>query len=381
MIYLDNAATSFRKPESVYEAADRALRDCAGNPGRSGHRISLEAGALVSDARRCVQRLFCADYAEEISFTLNATMALNLAIRGTVKPGMHVITSSLEHNSVSRPLEHLRRDGVIGLTVLEAGIDDGVSADDLKKAFRKNTGLVVMTHVSNVTGTVNDAASIGKACREAGIPFLLDASQSAGKLPVDVNQMCIDMLACPGHKGLLGPQGTGVLYVRRDLVLDPLLQGGTGSFSRLLVQPDQVPDRYESGTLNVPGIAGLGAGVKFLLDRGIDEVEKTERELLQRLVRGLRGLSGVNVYAPCGSRFGSAVSARLDNCDPQETAMILDSAFGIAVRSGLHCAPYAHRTIGTLESGGTVRFSPDLFNTPEEIDACIEAVEQIAMEA
>lgn len=382
MIYLDNAATGYQKPESVYQAADRALRACSGNPGRSGHRVSLEAGRAVQDARRTLQQLFHTEYAEEISFTLNATMALNQAIHGIARPGMHIITSALEHNSVARPLEYLRSRIGIRLTVLPVSVDEGVDPQQLRNALRKDTGLVVINHISNVTGTQSDLAELGKICREAEIPFLVDASQSAGNHVIDVQEMCIDLLACPGHKGLLGPQGTGILYARKNLQLSPLLQGGTGSFSELLFQPEEVPDRYESGTVNVPGIAGLAAGVRFLLDTGIGEVEKTERALTEQLLEGLSSISGVTVYAPrAGSAHrGAVLSARIEGCDPQEAAMILDSAFGIAVRAGLHCAPYAHRLLDTLDRGGTIRFSPDLFNTPEEIDACIEAVEQIAQE-
>lgn len=381
MIYLDNAATSNKKPESVYLASDKALRSCSGNPGRSGHRISLEAGAVLQEARRDLQQLFHAEFAEELSFAQNATMALNQAIFGIAKPGMHIITSTLEHNSVSRPLEQLRRDMGIACTVLPASVDDGTDPEDLKKALRRDTGLVVMNHVSNVTGTVNDIAALGEICREAEVPFLVDASQSAGKMKIDVTEMKADMLACPGHKGLLGPQGTGVLYVKKGLLLHPHLSGGTGSHSEFPVQPEETPDRYESGTQNVPGIAGLSAGVRFLLDMGIEEVEKKESELTERLFRGLSSLPGLAMYAPgAGKRRGSVLSVRPEGMEVQEMAMILDTAFDIAVRGGLHCAPWAHQMLGTLEKGGTLRFSPDLFNTTEEIDAAIAAVEEILRE-
>ena len=381
MIYLDNAATSNKKPETVYQASDRALRACSGNPGRSGHKVSLEAGAILQEARRNLQQLFHADYADELSFAYNATMALNQAICGMAKPGMHIITSTLEHNSVSRPLTQLQKEQGVELTILPASVDEGADPEDLNKALKKNTGLVVINHVSNVTGTVNDIEAMGQICREAGIPFLVDASQSAGKLEIDVGRMPVDMLACPGHKGLLGPQGTGVLYVRKGILLNPLLSGGTGSFSELPEQPEAVPDRYESGTQNVPGIAGLAAGVRFLLDTGAAEVEKKESMLTERLIEGLSSLPGITVYAPGpGKRRGSVFSVRLESAEPQEVSMILDSAFDIAVRAGLHCAPWAHRMLQTLDKGGTVRFSPDFFNTEEEIDAAISAMEEIARE-
>ena len=378
MIYLDNAATSYRKPETVYRAVEKALREYSGNPGRSGHRLSLEAGALVEEARRLLQQLLHADSPSEISFAWNATMALNEAIFGLAKPGMHIITSSLEHNSVSRPLEYLKQEMGAQITVLPASVEDGVSPDLLRAALRSDTGLVVISHISNVTGTINDLSALGAVCRQARVPFLVDASQSAGKYPVDVNEMGIDLLACPGHKGLLGPQGTGVLYVRSGILLRPLMHGGTGSHSENLLQPEQTPDRYESGTLNVPGIAGLAAGVRYIMEMGIDEIRQRECTLTKQLYDGLSSLPGVRMYAPeAEEKRGAVLSIRLEAYPPQEAAMILDSAFDIAVRSGLHCAPYAHRALGTLDQGGTIRFSPDLFNTSTEIDACISAVEQI----
>lgn len=256
MIYLDNAATSGKKPESVYSAVNDALMNHCGNPGRGGHRIARSAGAIVENARMKCAELFGAADVDEISFTCNCTEALNLAIHGLLKPGDHVITSSMEHNSVARPLEYLRKRGV-EITVLPATIDSGVDPEDVRKALRKNTALVAVTHISNVTGTVNDIRTIGAVCKENGIRFMVDAAQSAGNTPIDVQGMNIDILAFPGHKSLLGPQGTGGLYINKSIRIEPLKQGGTGSVSESLEQPDTVPDRYESGTLNVPGIAGL----------------------------------------------------------------------------------------------------------------------------
>lgn len=378
MIYLDNAATSCRKPETVYTAVDHALRNCSGNPGRSGHALSLEAGKIVLQARLRCAALFGVASAKNICFGSNATEALNLAIHGIVKPGAHVITSALEHNSVARPLEFLKRYGV-DVTVLPASLQEGVSAEAVASAIRPNTSLVVMTHISNVTGTVNDIAKIGHVCKEAGIPFLVDAAQSAGNHKIDVQEMNIDLLAFPGHKGLLGPQGTGGLYVNEDILLDPLKQGGTGSLSESLMQPEEVPDRYESGTLNVPGLAGLAAGIEFVLNTGIDAIAEKEHMLTAKLIHGLLGIPGVRLYGPdAETDRGAVVSITIDGIAPQEVALILDSAFSVAVRAGLHCSPYAHKAIGTLQSGGTVRISPNYFSSEEEIDTCLEGIEAIA---
>ena len=378
MIYLDNAATSCKKPEAVYRAADAALRTCSGNPGRSGHALSLAAGRVVEQARLSCARLLGAARAEEICFGSNATDALNLAIHGLVRPGSHVITSALEHNSVARPLHALRRQGV-EVTVLPTSEQTGVRPEDVAAAIRKDTALVVLTHCSNVTGTLNDVAAVGAVCRAAGVPFLVDAAQSAGNRPIDVQKLNIDLLAFPGHKSLLGPQGTGGLYVRGGLTLEPLKQGGTGSFSELLDQPEHGPSRYESGTLNVPGLAGLSAAIDFLQETGVETVCARERQLTQRLLTGLWQIPGVRCFGPePGAERGAVVSITIVGTEPQEAAMLLDSAFGIAVRAGLHCAPLAHRLLGTLEQGGTIRLSPNYFTTDEEIDRSLEAVEAIA---
>lgn len=384
MIYLDNAATSCHKPESVYTAVQDALRNASGNPGRSGHKLSLRAGSIVSDTRMALAKMFHAESAANFAFCMNATDALNMAIMGVMLKGRdgfsgcHVITSALEHNSVARPVEYLREKGA-ELTVIPADIDTGIDPEEVRSAVRDDTCLVVINHISNVTGTVNDIAAVGRLCREKGIPFLVDASQSAGFFPIDVQEMNIDLLAFPGHKSLMGPQGTGALYIRSGLVLEPLKRGGTGSHSQMLTQPESVPDRYESGTVNVPGIAGLGAGVRFILDEGIDAIRDKETRLTERLVLELAEIDGVTIYAPSpGHQRGSVMSFTIDGADPQDIAMILDEEFDIAVRSGLHCAPYAHKMLGTLETGGTVRVSPGYDSTEEEIDFFIEAIKAIA---
>lgn len=374
MIYLDYAATSGRKPEAVYEASDRVMREVSGNPGRSGHKISLEAGAIVAEARLLCSRLFHAPVSETIAFGVNTTEALNLGILGMVEKGDHVITSSLEHNSVARPLEHLKDEGV-EVTKIRADLENGVDPDAVEAAIKDNTKLVVMTHISNVTGTVNDIAAIGDVCRRHGVTFLVDAAQSAGVRPIDVQAMKIDMLAFPGHKCLYGPQGTGGLYISPEVDLRPLLTGGTGTQSELLHQPVSRPERYESGTLNVPGLAGLARGVDFILKTGVDAIEEKEYELTARLISGIRQYDNITIWGPQTAKNRAAVlSITIDGYEPQDISIYLDQIFDIAVRSGLHCAPYAHETLGTLDKGGTVRISPGYFTTEEEIDACIEAI-------
>lgn len=374
MIYLDYAATSGRKPDAVYEAADHALRDISGNPGRSGHKISLAAGAIVEEARLLCSRLIHAPSSETIAFGVNTTEALNLGILGMVQPGDHVITSSLEHNSVARPLEHLKDAGV-EVTKIAADLETGVDPAEVKAAIKSNTRLVVMTHISNVTGTVNDIAAIGEVCRGKGVTFLVDAAQSAGAWPIDVQAMNIDMLAFPGHKCLLGPQGTGGLYISPDTDLQPLLTGGTGTQSELLHQPTSRPERYESGTLNVPGLAGLAKGVEFIMNTGVDTIQAKEHALMSRLIDGVNAHDNIRVLGPqTADHRGAVLSVTIDGCEPQDVAIYLDQIFDIAVRSGLHCAPYAHEALGTLDKGGTVRISPGYFTTEEEIDACVEAL-------
>ncbi len=379
MIYLDNAATSWPKPEKVYLAADEALRR-GGNPGRSGHKLSIAAGRSVEETRMLLARLFAIPRPEAIAFTLNTTDALNLALKGILKEGDHVVTSSMEHNSVARPLEALKSSGVEVTKVATSPLS-GVDIQDVRASIKENTKLMVFTHVSNVTGTINPISDIGELCRERGILLLVDAAQSAGVIPIDVMEMDIDLLAFPGHKSLLGPAGTGGLYIRDGLVLNPIREGGTGSFSELLTQPEKIPDRYESGTLNAPGIAGLGAGVRFLLEQGVGTLREKESALANRLLEGISQISGITVFGPPAGRLRTGVvSLVVDGMEPTQTAAILDDAFDIAVRAGLHCAPDTHRMLGTLETGGTVRFSIGAFNTEEEIDLCLEALRSIAEE-
>jgi len=377
MIYLDNAATSWPKPESVYRVADQVFREEAGNPGRSGHALSLSARRRIEDTRLLLAKLFNIPKPEHIVFTLNTTDALNLAIKGltlqelSARGEAHVVTSSMEHNSVTRPLETLRAHGLEYTKVAICPVNGG-DPNDVKIAIKKNTKLVVWNHVSNVCGTVNPIAEIGAICRERNVPFLVDAAQSAGTMPIDVRAMGISLLAFPGHKGLLGPQGTGGLYIGEGLALLPLREGGTGSHSEDLTQPLELPDRYESGTMNVAGIAALGEGVRFLLEQGLENVKNHEAKLANRLIDGIRDLPGLKLHGPPWNQ--GVVSVSFDKLAPTEAALVLENTFGIAVRPGLHCAPDAHRTLGTLDSGGTVRMGIGYLNTEADIDQCIEAL-------
>jgi cysteine desulfurase family protein len=377
---LDNAATSWPKPKNVAEAVCETIQNVGGNPGRSGHQTSLAAGKILDRSRFLLAKLFGAENPKRIVFAANATDALNLAIRGVLAPGDHVVTSSMEHNSVTRPLEHLAAAGVC-YTKVRMDPVTGVDPRDVEKALRANTKLVVITHASNVTGTVNPLAAIGELCRNRGILFLVDAAQSAGSLALDVSGMNIDLLAFPGHKGLLGPTGTGGLYIAKSVLPlpEPCRVGGTGVFSELALQPIELPYRYESGTQNFHGIAGLAEGVNFILDKTPAMVHARERDLTGLLIEGLREIKGVTVYgSPPGSERAAVVSFTIEGVDCMEIAIILDTSFGIAVRAGLHCAPDAHRTLGTFERGGTVRVSPGYFNTEADIARCLEGVAAIA---
>jgi cysteine desulfurase family protein len=379
-IYLDNAATSCPKPEAVYLAVNETLRNRCGNPGRSGHTPSLLARQILDETRLLCARLFNAASPEQIVFTWNATAALNIALKGLLKPGDHVITTSFEHNSVARPLFGLEKCGVF-VTKIISDIDYGISLDALRQAVRSNTKLVVCNHVSNVFGTVNDIEAIGRFCREHRLFFLVDAAQSAGSKPIDVQRMNIDLLAFPGHKSLFGPQGTGGLYIHPCVPLETIFEGGTGSESDSLEQPYEGTERFESGTPNTPGLAGLAEGIRFILETGVSQIERRETELVERLLYGLQGIQSVRVIGPQkGCARGNPVSIQLTSHDPTQAAMILDSGFRIAVRSGLHCSVDAHRTMRTLEQGGTLRISPGFFNQERDIDLCVEAIRIICGE-
>ena len=377
VIYLDNAATSWPKPAAVTDALRDHYRDGVGNPGRSGHRLSIASARIVEDAREAVGE--CLNVADpgRIVFTANATHSLNLALYGLLRPGDHVVTTSVEHNSVMRPLRHLEASGV-ELTVVACGSDGALDVANVRAAVRPATRLLVTTHASNVSGTLMPLRALAALARDCGIAYLVDAAQTAGAIPIDVEGTGIDLLAFTGHKALLGPTGTGGLYIRKGLELAPLMRGGTGSESAEEIQPAFLPDAYESGTLNVAGIAGLAAGVGFLKTVDVVAVQAHERALVNRFVTALSDIRGVRVYGPANPELRcGVVSFAVDGAAPSEVGLLLDESFGIMARTGLHCAPAAHRTLGTFPAG-TVRFSVGWFNTAAHVDASVAAVRQIA---
>jgi len=377
MIYLDNAATSHPKPAAVYERVDSVLRNWSANPGRSAHAMAVEAARIIFQARESIGKLFHIGDPDRVIFTANATGALNLAILGMLQPGDRCVTTTMEHNSVIRPLHHLSQKGVM-VAKVPAARDGSIDAQAVAAAIDSRTRLVVVTHASNVAGTISPIAEIISTAHLRGVPVLVDAAQTAGSVPIDVAALGVDLLACPGHKGLYGPQGTGFLYIAPELDVEPILFGGTGSRSDLETMPDFAPDRYEAGTQNTPGIAGLGAGVEFLLKRGVEQVRAHDVSLVRRLMDGLAKIEGLTLYGPRDAeRKTGVVLFTLDGIDPAEIGDRLDAEFGIAVRVGVHCAPQAHRTLGTFPLGG-VRMSPGFFNTDAEIDQAVDAVSRIA---
>ncbi|MCL4515845.1 MAG: aminotransferase class V-fold PLP-dependent enzyme [Firmicutes bacterium] len=377
-IYLDNAATSYPKPEAVYRAVDRFMREIGASSGRGAYRQALLADKVVFSAREALGKLFGIRDASRIVFTSNATESLNLAVKGLLKAGDHVVASSMEHNAVWRPLKRLEAERGIEITVAPCAKDGSLRPEDVIKAIRPNTRLVVMTHASNVTGTLLPVGEVGAAARDRGVLFLVDAAQTAGTCPIDAGTLGIDLLAFTGHKGLFGPTGTGGLYIREGVDLLPFKEGGTGGESILEHQPDHLPDRFEAGTLNISGIAGLLAGVDFILTEGIDRIRGKEKELTGHFLRALEIIPGIEVYGPKDpEKQVGVVSLNISGVMAQDVAYVLDEVYGVMVRSGLHCAPMAHRTIGTIDRG-TVRFGIGYFNTIEEIDTMVQALAEIA---
>jgi cysteine desulfurase family protein len=364
------------------------LQRGGGNPGRSGHERSIGAARIVVHTRELLAELFGIVDSSRIVFTKNATEALNTAIYGLVGEGRHIVTSSMEHNSVMRPLSHLRKRG-IEVTVVEGSAAGVAPPEAVVGAMRGETSLVIITHASNVTGAVNDVGAVGRVCRERGIPFLVDAAQTAGVVPIDVEDLCIDFLAFSGHKGLLGPQGTGGLYVGTDRLKEPLTRGGTGSLSDREEQPDFFPDRFESGTLNVVGIAGLGAGIEYVMKRGIEEIGEHDREIRDSILTALSRDERFVLYtqSPVSERGAveaggpsshtGVLSLNLRGVSPSRVGQMLDRDHHIQTRIGLHCAPSAHRTIGSFPDG-TVRLSWGPFTTGREVRRVIEALIGIA---
>lgn len=376
MIYFDNACTSFPKPPAVVGAIQEYFLNIGSSPGRSSHRLALDAARLVFEARESLSQLFHVPRSEQLVFTFSATDALNLAIMGLLNEGDHVITPSMEHNSVMRPLNHLLRKGIINLSIVPCSQEGHIDLDALKRSVRKNTRLIAVNHASNVVGTIAPLEEIRKICGE--IPFLVDAAQSAGAVPIDVEAMGIDLLAFTGHKSLYGPQGTGGLFVREAFDLQPLRLGGTGSKSESWDHPDFLPDKYECGTPNTPGIAGLGEGTRFVLHEGVEMIRQHEMELTRSLLEGLKDIEGIILYGPRKLHEQTAtVSINVKGKEASEVGYRLDREFDIMTRVGLHCNPGAHKSIGTFPHG-TVRLSMGYFNTQEEVDQVLEALSTIA---
>ncbi|OGD14462.1 cysteine desulfurase [Candidatus Atribacteria bacterium RBG_19FT_COMBO_35_14] len=383
MIYLDNAATSYPKPKEVGQAMMYFLEKVGATPGRSGHRLSIEAGRILYQARESLAELFNVDNPLRIIFTLNVTEALNLALKGLLRPGDQVITSSMEHNSVMRPLRELEKRGV-EVKVIPCSSQGVLDPVDLERAIRKNTRLIVLNHGSNVIGTLLPIIEVGKIAQKHNVLFLVDTAQTAGCYSLDIKKDNIDLLAFTGHKSLFGPPGTGGLVVgeRVDIKkLNPLKTGGTGSHSESEEQPDFLPDIYESGTPNTVGLAGLNEGVRFILKEGIDKIRQHELNLSQKLIAGLKEIPGVIVYGEEQVTDRVAViSFNIKGQLSSEVGLRLDEKYDIMCRVGLHCSPAAHKTIGTFPRG-TVRFSMSWFNTFEEVDQVIKAIREITKSA
>lgn len=379
MIYFDNAATSWPKPPAVTEAMVHFMSDIGANPGRSAHRLSVAAARVVYEAREALAQLFDIADPLRIAFSLNVTGALNLALCGILRPGDHVVTSSMEHNSVMRPLRALERDGV-EVTVVRCSPEGLLDPTDIEKAIKPNTRMIALNHASNVVGTILPISEAGEIARRHRVLLLIDAAQTAGACPIDVEAYKVDLLAFTGHKSLYGPMGTGGLYIGQRVNLEefePLKRGGTGSRSELEEQPDFLPDMCESGTLNTVGLAGLGEGVRFLLERGVEEIRCHEVELAQSLIEGLLAIPGVTVYG-ChdAERQTATISFNIKGLEPSEVGLRLDEEYGLLCRVGLHCAPAAHKTIGTFPTG-TVRFGLGYYSTEEEVETAVGAVRAI----
>jgi cysteine desulfurase family protein len=390
-LYLDNAATSFPKPRAVHDAMARYANDLGASAGRGAYAEAVETGHLITTCRRRLNQLLNGQNPDHVIFTLNCTDALNLAIKGLLPHSAlstqhsslpHAICTHIDHNSILRPLGALedRRE----ITVTRVPVDPAtglVDPDDIRRAITPATRLIAITHASNVTGTIQPIRGIGAICREHAIPFLVDAAQSAGHVPIDVQADFIDLLAAPGHKALLGPLGTGLLYIRPGLEksLRPLREGGTGSVSENDRQPDFMPDKFEPGSHNAIGLAGLAEGVRWILDQGIEKLAAHDLDLVRTFLEGVGGVDGLTCYGPQGVRHRLGVfSVRVDGFEPYELAAVLESHYGLLTRPGLHCAPLAHNALGTTPYGGTTRFSFGPFLTQQDIKYATDALAEIA---
>jgi cysteine desulfurase family protein len=384
-LYLDNAATSFPKPRGVIDAMTRYATELGASAGRGAYAEAVESAQILHECRRRINTLINGQKAEHVVFTMNCSDALNLAIKGLIDPGKpnHAICTHIDHNSILRPLNALATRGWTEQTRVPIDRNTGlVDPDAVRKAIRPDTRLIAITHVSNVTGTVQHLRAIGQIAREAAVPFIVDAAQSVGHVPLDVQADCIDLLAAPGHKALLGPLGTGFLYIRPGLekMLRPLKEGGTGSASEHDVQPDFMPDKYEPGSHNAIGIAGLSEGMRYVLDRTVAALHAHDLDLVRTFIEGVSEIDGLTYYGPQGVRDRVGVfSIRIDGLDPHELSAILEGHYGILTRSGIHCAPLAHAALGTLPDGGTTRFSFGPFLSKQDVRFATDALAEVAM--
>lgn len=380
MIYFDNAASTWPKPNRVGAAMQEAIQFYAANPGRGGHKLSMKAGEVVTETRLNLAKMFHTRDERHIIFQPHATGGLNQVIKGLEwNEGDEIISTTYEHNSVRRPLEYVRQRYGAKIHYIQPDINGNVALDLFEKLVNKKTKLIVTTHVSNLTGAILPVEKIGKIAKQYGVPFLVDASQSAGMIPIDVHKDNIDFLAFPGHKGLYGPQGIGAVYINPKYDLIPLLHGGTGSQSELVDQPEERPTKYESGTLNTPGIAGLLEGLKFVFDVGVNTIWEHEQHLTNYTVDKLIKMKGIQVYGPEQKyKRAPVISFNMDDVNPQEVATILDEHYDIATRAGLHCTPLAHQSEKTNPEG-SVRVSFGYFNKIEEIDCFLSALEEIRL--
>jgi len=378
LIYLDNGATSYPKPDEVYTFMDSFYRSFGVNPGRSGYDLCMETGALVDTTRKMLANFFNGNDPNRLCFSYNSTDALNLIIFGMLKQGDHAITTTLEHNSVLRPLYHQSKFNDVEVDYIPFDTNGFVEPDDIKQKIKANTRLVIVNHASNVIGTVQPVGAIGRICREYGVPFAVDASQSAGKIPIDIEQLHIDVVAFTGHKSLLGPTGIGGLYVSEGVNIRHTRAGGTGVRSADRMHLAEYPYRLEYGTGNIVGIAGLHAGLKWITERGIDSIHRHEMKLTRMLRDGLSELDGVSLYCQDDlvDHIG-VISFNIDGMEALNTGTLLDGDYNIACRTGLHCAPLVHEQLGTAQIGGSARIGIGPFNTEEHIKAAIEAIGEI----
>ena len=373
MIYLDNGATTFPKPKVVTDKIMECSLGYAGNPGRSGHKLAMKMDLEIYETREKICKLINGTEVLNVIFTFNATDSLNLAIKGVLEEGDHVITTSMEHNSVLRPLNQLRKEGKIELSIVYADDKGYLDPQKIFEALTPNTKMIVTTHMSNVFGTIVDIKAIGDFCKENNILYLVDASQSIGVLDIDVQEMNIDLLAFPGHKALFGPMGTGALYIKEGIIVKPLKEGGTGSYSHSIDQPDIYPDSLESGTPNGVGIIALGKGIDFINEVGLENIRNHEISLKNHFIELLKDNEDVILYGTLDDRQGAVVSLNVKDMDSSEISYILSDEFDIYTRPGFHCAPLAHKTMGTEELGA-IRFSFGYYNTLEEIEKTVEAL-------